>query len=110
MTASTFGCACGGAHVDADDPGVGDRRPQDRQVQHPGQLDVVAVLAHPAHEARVLLAEHAAVADGLLVVVVEARRAGRVSMVVMTHPRRRSTGCSFCDCGGRDCTDRTIVA
>ena len=69
MTALTLGCACGGAGVDADDPGVRDRRTQDREVQHAGQLDVVDVPAHAADEARVLLAEHPAVADGRLVVV-----------------------------------------
>ena len=35
----------------------------------PGQLDVVDVPAHAADEARVLLAEHPAVADRVLVVV-----------------------------------------
>ena len=58
-----------GGRVDADDPGMGDGRAQDREVQHPGQLDVVDVAAHPADEARVLLAEHPAVPDRRLVVV-----------------------------------------
>ncbi len=40
-------------------------------MQHAGQLDVVDVPAAPAHEARVLLAQHPAVPDRLLVVVVE---------------------------------------
>ena len=62
-----------GGLVDADDAGVGHRRPEDRHVQHAGQFDVVAVLAEAAHEARVLLAEHAAEAGRLVVVEIVVR-------------------------------------
>ena len=44
-------------------------------MQHAGKLDVIDVVAHPADEARVFLAEHPAVADRLQVVVDEIRRA-----------------------------------
>ena len=64
-----LGVGLGRGHVDAHDGGVRHRRAEDREVQHAGQLDVVDVLAHAADEARVLLAEHPAVADGVLVVV-----------------------------------------
>ena len=66
-----LGVSLCGTRVDADDAPVRDRGPEDRQVQHPGQLDVVAVAALAPHEARVLLAEHPAVAHRLLVVVLE---------------------------------------
>ena len=46
-------------------------RAQDRQVQHALELHVVDVAAPAADEARVLLAQHPAVADRLLVVVLE---------------------------------------
>ena len=82
-----LGVGLGGARVDADDLGVGDRRAQDREVQHALELDVVDVLAHAADEARVLLAEHPAVAErGLVVVgVLEVLAVGR-------RPGRRSVG------------------
>ena len=48
---------------------VGVWRSQDRQVQHAGQVDVVDVVAPPPDEPWVLLAQHPAVAAGLLVVV-----------------------------------------
>ena len=64
-----LGMGLGGADVDADDVRVRDRRAQDREVQHARQLEVVDVPAHAADEARVLLAQHPAVADGVLVVV-----------------------------------------
>ena len=60
------------AGVDPHDPGVGHRRAQDGEVQHPRQLHVVAVVAQAPDEAGVLLAQHASVADGFLVVVLEA--------------------------------------
>ncbi len=64
-----LGVGLGRGHVDADDLGVRHRRAQDREVQHPRQLHVVDVLAHAPDEARVLLAQHPAVADRVLVVV-----------------------------------------
>src|SRR5215208_5385018 len=54
----------GGGDVDAVYPGVGERAPQDRRVQHPRQLQVVHVLAPAADEAPVLLAGHP-VAEGV---------------------------------------------
>ena len=102
-----LGVRLGGADVDAHDAGVGHRRAQDRQVQHPGELDVVAVLAHAAHEARVLLAEHAAVADRLLVVVVEAVERTGVEGGHDAPPTL--TGCSVWRAAAY-CTDRTMVA
>ena len=66
-----LGVGLGGGDVDADDAGVRDGRAQDREVQHARQLDVVDVVALAAHEARVFLAQHPAVADRLLVVVLE---------------------------------------
>ena len=97
-------------------------------MQHPGQLDVVEVAALAADEPRVLLAQHPAVADRLLVVVVELR-AGRSSTVVMiggdglglaaTAGRRLAASAaapppsvqgrsSFV--AAAQCTERTIVA
>ena len=55
----------GGGGVDADQPGVGHRRAEHGEVEHPRQLDVVAVAALAAHEPLVLLAEHPAVAPDL---------------------------------------------
>ena len=46
----------GGRGVDRVDPGVGHRAAQDRHVQHPGQVDVVDVVAPALEEAVVLLA------------------------------------------------------
>ena len=40
-------------------------------MQHARKLDVVAVVTQAPDEARILLAQHAAIADGLLVVVDE---------------------------------------
>ena len=59
----------GGADVDAVDRGVGVGRAQDRQVQHAGQLHVIDIVAAATNKARILLAQHPAVAAGLLVVV-----------------------------------------
>ena len=52
----------GGGGVDADQAGVGHRRAEHGEVEHPRELDVVAVAALAAHEPLVLLAEHPAVA------------------------------------------------
>ena len=52
-----------GGGVDRVDPRVGEGRTQDRRVHHPGQADVVEVVALAADEARVLLALQAAEAD-----------------------------------------------
>ena len=54
----------GGRGVDALDARVRERAAQDGAVQHAGQHDVVDVVALAADEAGVLLAEHAAEADG----------------------------------------------
>ena len=51
------------AGVDGHDPGVRDRRAQQRAVQHPGQRDVVDEPTLAAHQARVLLAGQPAEAD-----------------------------------------------
>ena len=40
-------------------------------MQHSRKLDVVAVVTHAPYEARVFLAQHSPVADGLLVIVDE---------------------------------------
>ena len=61
----------GGARVDADEAGVRHWCTEDRQVQHAVQLDVVDVVPLATQEARVLLAQHPAVTDRLLVVVLE---------------------------------------
>ena len=53
----------------------------------PWQLDVVDVLAHAADEARVLLAEHPAVADGVLVVVGVLEVLGRGGDASSLQPR-----------------------
>src|SRR5207249_12150536 len=53
----------GGADVDRLDPRVSQRAAQHGAIQHPRQPYVVDVVALPAHEARVLLALQAAVAD-----------------------------------------------
>jgi hypothetical protein len=57
--------------VDTHQPSVRCRRAQDCEVQHARQLDVIDVVPHAANETRVFLAQHAAVADRLLVVVHE---------------------------------------
>ena len=85
----------GGADVHAHDPPVGDRRAEDRQVQHAGQLDVVDEAALAADEPRVLLAQHPAVAHRLAVVVDELGGHGWSSTVTTSGcrpPRRRPTG------------------
>ncbi len=51
--------------VDADQTGVRHRRAEHGEVQHPRQLDVVAVATLATDEPPVLLAEHPAVAPGL---------------------------------------------
>jgi hypothetical protein len=48
----------GRGSVDRDDLGVGVGAAQDRPVQHPGQVDVVDVVALAAHETDVFLAQH----------------------------------------------------
>jgi hypothetical protein len=80
--------------VDGDDPGVRQRRAQDRAVQHPGQHDVVEVAALAADEPRILLALDAAVPDRPV------DRAGRrVGLPLLRHRRafldRRHTGTSW---------------
>ena len=83
----------------------------------PGQLDVVDVPALAADEARVLLAQHPAVADRLLVVVVELEVLGRLaSTAVMTRlpavsalAARRSASAAA-SCSAAHWTERTMVA
>ena len=45
-TSLTFGCASAAEVSMRHDPGVRDRRAQDGEVEHPGQLHVVAELPH----------------------------------------------------------------
>ena len=85
-------------------------------MQHAGELDVVDVVALAAQEPRVLLAQHPAVADRLLVVVVEDARgmvldgghdalpAGTVSGVSLS-PARAARSWS-----AAQWTERTMVA
>src|SRR5262249_13213258 len=61
-----LGVLLGGGGVDRDDAGVRVGAAKNGAVEHPGQLHVVDVVALAADEPRVLLAAHAAVADGLL--------------------------------------------
>ena len=77
--------------VDRDQPGVGDGSAQNGTVQHAGQHDVVDVVALAAHEARVFLALHAAVADGPIVVA-----GGRVRRAVLKD--------------GHACTSSSVVS
>ena len=70
-TALTFGCASAALVSMLTIRACATGRAQDRQVQHARQLHVVDVPALAADEPGVLLAEHPAVADRLLVVVVE---------------------------------------
>jgi hypothetical protein len=58
-----------GRDVDADDPRVRHRGPQYGEMQHARELDVVDVLAEAPDEPGILLAEHPAVTERLLVVV-----------------------------------------
>ena len=103
-----------GAGVDADDPGVRQRRAQDREVQHALQLDVVDVLAHAADEPGVLLAEHPAVAHGVLVVVgvLEVLGGGgdaRLGLVHGGHDALPAGSLEPCSCWAAHCTERTMV-
>jgi hypothetical protein len=90
--------------VDGDDPGVRQRAAQDGQVQHARQLHVVAVPAEAAHEARVLLAQHPAVAERLAVVDV----AGAVDRgrAVLGGGHEAVS----CRCAAAQWIERTIVA
>jgi hypothetical protein len=77
-------------------------------VQHPLELDVVDVVAHAAHEARVLLAQHPAVADGVLVVlgVLEVLGAGGDALV---HGGHDSLPTVSAECSAAHRTERTMV-
>ena len=89
--------------IDAVDLRVGVRRTQDRQVQHAAQIDVVDVVAAAPDEARVLLAEHPAVAARLLIVV---------GLIVGRWRTGLCSGHAFASsfaCWAAHCTDRTIV-
>ena len=65
MTALTPGSASAADVSIAVDPRVRERAAQDGAVEHAGQLHVVDVVALAAEEADVLLAVHAAEADGV---------------------------------------------
>ncbi len=108
ITAFTFGCACAALTSMLTILRVGDRRAQDRQVQHALELDVVDVVAHAAHEARVLLAQHPAVADGVLVVVgvLEVLGACGHALVESGHDSLPTVSA---ECSAAHCTERTMV-
>ena len=101
-------------YVDAEDLRVRHRGTQDRQVQHAVQLDVVAVAAPAADEARVLLAQHPAVTDRLLVVGLEIAEPG----CGLGDGHASTSSCSWAwassrvwrSCTAAHCTLRTIVA
>ena len=104
-----LGVRLGSGHVDADDVRVGYWRPEDREVEHPLELDVVDVLAHAADEARVLLAQHPAMTHRVLVVV----DVLEVFLLVL-HGRHESlptvsAAWSSACLAAAHCTDRTMV-
>ena len=78
------------------------------------QLDVVDVVAHAADEARVLLAQHPAVADGVLVVVgvLEVLGGGGDAVVQGGHdalPTVSVGSARLAACSAAHWIDRTIV-
>src|SRR5262249_11620281 len=58
------GHACGRGRADGLDPGVRDRRPNERDVQQTVDLQIVEVAGVPAQDARVLRPEHGVAEDG----------------------------------------------
>ncbi len=79
---------------------MGDGGAQDRQMEHPGQLQVVGETATAAHQAPVLLAQHPAVSEG-----------GRLHLVPLHAEldHGASSGTSSA-CSAAQRTDRTMVA
>ena len=90
---------------------IGERRIA--KVQHAGQFDVVAELAEPADQTRVLLAEHPPEPGRLLVVEVVVRCRDRVGVSTGSlgdgHDALTSTGVS-CSFLAAHWMERTIVA
>ncbi len=87
---------------------MGDRRAQDRAVQHPREHDVVDIVALAAHEPRVLLALEPTVADGAVLVA-----RSRVVLVFFDdgHASTSSGASAGCaGCSAAHCTERTMVA
>ena len=76
----------------------------------PGQLDVVDVVAHAADEARVLLAQHPAVADGLLVVVGVLEVLGGRAVTPSSTTGHDALPAVSAACSAAHCTERTMVA
>ncbi len=106
-TSFTFGCACATvvSMLTIRACAIGARRIG--QVQHAGQLQVVDVAALAADEARVLLAQHPAVPDGLAVVVLERR----LALVDGGHELASSRTVRVpASSAAAHCTERTIVA
>ena len=78
---------------------MGHRRAQDRDVEHPVQLQVVGELPASTHQAPVLLPEHPAVPEG-----------GAVLRRFEVEPAHRASSRPSSACSAAHRTERTMVA